>query len=59
MKLWAEKGLNLGPAKGFSTMAGAVKQSLAQKLITEVEHSPYSPDLATNDSWLFQKIVLS
>jgi hypothetical protein len=40
-------------------MAGAVKQSLAQKLITEVEHSPYSPDLATNDSWLFQKIVLS
>jgi hypothetical protein len=24
-------------------------------LITEVEHPPYSPDLALNDFWLFQK----
>jgi len=31
------------------------QQFLAQKLITEVEHPPYSPDLALNDFWLFQK----
>jgi hypothetical protein len=34
----------------------SVKQFLAHKLITEMEHSPYSPDLALNDFWLFPKI---
>jgi histone-lysine N-methyltransferase SETMAR len=29
---------------------------LAQKLISEIEHSPYSPDLAPNDFWIFPKI---
>jgi transposase len=33
----------------------SVKQFLAQKLITEMEHPLYSPDLAPND-WLFPKI---
>jgi histone-lysine N-methyltransferase SETMAR len=28
-----------------------VKQSLAQKSVTEMEHPPFSPDLATNDLW--------
>jgi hypothetical protein len=34
----------------------SVKQFLAQKLITEMEHPSYSPDLAQNDFWLFLKI---
>jgi hypothetical protein len=47
---------------GFSTMTmlqltrHSVKQLLAQKLITEMAHPPYSPDLAPNDFWLFPKI---
>jgi hypothetical protein len=32
----------------------SVKQFLFQKSITEMEHPPYSPDLALN--WLFPKI---
>jgi hypothetical protein len=32
-----------------------VKQFLAQKSIIEMEHAPYSLDLALNDFWLFQK----
>jgi histone-lysine N-methyltransferase SETMAR len=34
----------------------SVKQFLVQKSITEIEHPPYSPDLAPNDFWLFSKI---
>jgi transposase len=34
----------------------SVKQFLAQELITEMEHSSYSPDLTSNDLWLFPKI---
>jgi hypothetical protein len=34
----------------------SVKQFLAQKLITEMEHPPYSPDFAPNDLQLFPKI---
>jgi hypothetical protein len=37
-------------------MALSIKQLLAQKSITEMEHLPYSPDLAPNDFWLFLKI---
>jgi hypothetical protein len=33
----------------------SVKQFLAQKLITEMEHSPFSPDLALSAFWLFLK----
>jgi hypothetical protein len=33
-----------------------VKQFLAQKLINEMKHAPYSPDLAQNDLWVFPKI---
>jgi histone-lysine N-methyltransferase SETMAR len=33
-----------------------VKQFLAQKSIAEMGHPPYSPDLASNDFWLFPKI---
>jgi len=33
-----------------------VKQYLAQKAITEMDHPFYSPDLALNDFWLFPKI---
>jgi hypothetical protein len=32
------------------------KQFLAQKSITEMEHSSYSPHLAQNDFWLFPTI---
>jgi len=47
---------------GFSTTTMlqltvvSVKPFLAQKLITEMEHPPYSSDLALNDLWLFPKI---
>jgi histone-lysine N-methyltransferase SETMAR len=34
----------------------SVKQFLAQKSITEMEHPPSSPDLAPNDLWLFTEI---
>jgi hypothetical protein len=34
----------------------SVKQFLAQKSITEMEHPPSSHDLAQNDVWLFPKI---
>jgi hypothetical protein len=34
----------------------SVKQFLAQKSITETEHSSYSPDFSPNDFWLFPKI---
>jgi hypothetical protein len=33
-----------------------VKQFLAQKSITEMEHPPCSSDLAPNDFWLFPKV---
>jgi hypothetical protein len=33
-----------------------IKQFLAQKSITEMEHPPCFPDLALNDFWLFPKI---
>jgi histone-lysine N-methyltransferase SETMAR len=36
--------------------ARSVKQFLAPKSITEMEHPPSSPDLAPNDFWLFPKI---
>jgi transposase len=34
----------------------SVKQFLAKKSITEMEHPPYSPDLVPNDFWFFPKI---
>jgi histone-lysine N-methyltransferase SETMAR len=34
----------------------SVKQFVAKKSITEMEHPPYSPDLAPNDFCLFPKI---
>jgi histone-lysine N-methyltransferase SETMAR len=34
----------------------SVKKFLTQKLISEKEHLPYSPNLAPNDFWLFSKI---
>jgi hypothetical protein len=35
-----------------------VKQLLAQKSITEMEHQPFSSELVPNDFWLFPKIKL-
>jgi len=39
-----------------SHKALSVKEFMAQKSITELEHPPYFPDLAPNDFWLFPKI---
>jgi hypothetical protein len=52
----------LGLMIGFSTMTmlqltrNLIEQFLAQKSITEIEHPPYSSDLAPNDLWMFPKI---
>jgi hypothetical protein len=57
-----KKGLNFSltldstPYNDPARKALSVKQFLAQKLITELEHPPYSPDLAPNDFWLFPEI---
>jgi hypothetical protein len=48
------KSLNFGPVICFSTMT--VQAVMTQKLITEVRHSSFSPDLAPNDVWLFPEI---
>jgi transposase len=37
----------------------SVKQFLAQKSITVMEHPHYSPDFAPNEFWLFPKIKSS
>jgi transposase len=39
-----------------SHKAISVKQFLAEKSITEIEHPPYCPDLAPADFWLFPEI---
>jgi hypothetical protein len=33
-----------------------VREFLAKNSITKMDHSPYSPDLATCDFWLFPKL---
>jgi hypothetical protein len=38
------------------TRRSPVKQFLAQKSVTEMEHSPCSPDVVLNDFCLFPKI---
>jgi hypothetical protein len=50
-KDWILYHNNAPPHKALS-----VKQFLAQKSITEMEHPSYSPDLALNNFWLFPKI---
>jgi hypothetical protein len=40
-----------------SCSQGALCQAVSgQKTITEIQHPPYSPDLAPNNFWLFPKI---
>jgi hypothetical protein len=34
----------------------SVKQFLAQKSVTEMEHPSFSSDLALNDFWLFPRV---
>jgi histone-lysine N-methyltransferase SETMAR len=46
--------LHHGNAPAHKTLS--VKQFLAQKSNTEVQHPSCSPDLAPNDFWLFPKI---
>jgi hypothetical protein len=51
MKLCIEKRPKASAHKTLS-----VKQFLAQKCITEIEHPPCSSDLGPNDFWLFPEI---
>jgi hypothetical protein len=50
-----EKGLKCGQMIGFSTVI-QLQQFIAKKLVTEMEHSICSPDLAPNNFWLFPNI---
>jgi hypothetical protein len=45
----------LHPDNAPAHKAFSVKQFLAQKSITEMEHPPCSSDLVPNDFWLFPK----
>jgi hypothetical protein len=63
MNLCIGKGLNFDPTNGFSITDNApankvlsVEQFLAQKLIAEMKHSSYCPDLTVVDLWLFPKM---
>jgi hypothetical protein len=60
MKLCIEKGLSFDPVIGLFTMIMlqlilSVRQFMAQKLITEIEHPPCSPGL---DSYVSMIISL-
>jgi hypothetical protein len=61
LKLCVEKLLNCSQTVEFSIMTmfqltrHSVKQFLTPKPITEMEHPPYSPDLAPVELWLFPK----
>jgi hypothetical protein len=55
LKLWPNDWI-VHHDKAACSSQGAVKQFLAQKSITEMEHPPY-PHLSPKDFWLFPKIV--
>jgi histone-lysine N-methyltransferase SETMAR len=59
----SEEKTNLWPGKWilhhgspFTRARLRVHEFLAKKTITEVDHPPYSPDLAPCDFWLFSKL---
>jgi histone-lysine N-methyltransferase SETMAR len=54
--LWPNNWILHHDTAAAACKAVSVKQFLAQKSITEMKHSPYSPHLAPNDFWLFPEI---
>jgi hypothetical protein len=57
-ELWQANGRILHHDNAPAHKALSVKQCVARKSITEMEHSPYSPDLDPNNFWLFPKSAL-
>jgi transposase len=54
-ELWANDSI-LHHDNAPANKALSVKQFVAQKPITEMEHQPYSPDLVPKEYWLFLKL---
>jgi histone-lysine N-methyltransferase SETMAR len=54
-KLWPNDWI-LHHDNAPSHKALSVQQFLAQKWITEMDHPPFSPDMARNGFWLFPEI---
>ncbi len=56
--LWRDKSWLLHDDNAPAHNAISVRQLLAKKQITSLDHPPYSPDLAPCDFWLFPRLKI-